>query len=173
MQIKIALTPAAYYFLLHEFRLYRRTLPYQYIDLSAVQNNLITDKLYDLLERPTHFSTQHQQACYQSKDTISLTLRLPQWVAARAGWELSDEKVHRFNKYVERLMQERLFTLLETLLHVPGERRLISDIIQTFIAQYGLEEAGMNYERLKKAYYRFRQNPRSDRTVPRFVEAVA
>lgn len=178
MQIKINLSPAAYYFLLHEFRLYRRTLPYQIIDVSAVQNNLIVDKLYDLLHRPERFSTKIQQACYQNKEAIPINIRLPNWVADQSGYALSEEKMHRFNRYVERVMQERLFTLLDTIQHLPvcqtpGNRILIRDIIGGFIEQYGLQEAGMNYERLKKAYYRYRQDPRCDRTVPRLVAAIS
>mgnify|MGYP000264548601 CR=1 FL=1 len=74
---------------------------------------------------------------------------------------ISDCNVKRFNELIDYLMRKELFTRLDVV-HERGEAMRkggkMKAEIEAFIEKYNYPEAELTYERLKKAYYRYRKS---------------
>lgn len=144
LQVKIPCKPHVKKFLESEYGL-------QPIKLSQRRPNIIFDKLHDLLTRPNSF--YRCQIREEYSEQISFIIN--NWTVGTKGFALSDEKVISFNSFVDQLIKERLFILIDAL-QFQGHYK-IKNIIDQYIAHNDLLNAGMNYETLKKAYYRYRK----------------
>lgn len=142
--------------------------------LLAQSNDLSAAKLYDLIARPDRRKGNDLSHDKSLDDyTETLVVRLKSWRGS-VGLHLSAEKIFRFNSFVEQLIRDRLFTQLDTLLSLSGFQTYpkdvqrcelpidIKEVILSFMAYHDLEEGGMKWDTLKKAYQRFR-NDRHER----------
>jgi len=111
---------------------------------------IIQNKLLDLLTRPQRFYRYELGSQY----TESLSFDLSPWISDTAGIDITPDKVMAFNSFVEMCIRERLFILLDTLREM--EEVKIKAVIDTYIDHNNLLEAGIKYDSLKKAYYRYR-----------------
>lgn len=123
----------------------------QPIILNQRRPNIIFDKLHDLLTRPTRYYRYQMKEEYNAQ----ISFIINSWTLNTAGFAMSEEKVISFNSFIDQIIKERLFILIDALLHL-GQYK-IKTIIDHYIEHNDLLDAGMNYETLKKAYYRHRK----------------
>lgn len=74
---------------------------------------------------------------------------------------ISDCNAKRFNELIDYLMRKELFTRLDVLQErgeVMRKGGKMKSEIEAFIYKYNYPEAELTYERLKKAYYRYRKS---------------
>lgn len=165
MLLKVPVKAEVYYFLKSE-------LGNKPVVVSGyAKQHVVVDKVYDLLTRPDRFQEYDLSADYSHHIEFEIcerTLKI-------CSFDISQEKVTRFNQFVMQLMEERLFTLLDALAISGSENRpkvRIAKVIFQYMESYGLQNADVTYERLKKSYYRYRMT-RQDRLVPKIVASVA
>lgn len=137
--------------------------------LAANSDNLVLDKLYDLLSRDTRQAGQRWRDMPSQQDyTETITVRLKNWSRKIGGFHLSEEKIKRFNTYVDQLIRDRLFIQLDTLMSLYGFETYpqdvkrcqlpidIKQVILSYMDFHNLEEGGLKYDTIKRAYQRFR-----------------
>lgn len=162
MLIKLPVTSEVYFFVLSE-------LGRQPLQINAQNGHVVADKLYDLLTRPNRYEEYPHKEVY----THTLQVEVCPRTAKVCCFDLSQEKVFRFNKFVRQLIQDRLFLLLDALwAQRAGERPKITRIISEYIHTYNLQNSGISYDALKKAYYRYRRSEQV-RLVPAIAARVA
>lgn len=160
MLIKIPVTSEVYFFILQE-------LGQEPVMVNAQNKHLIADKLYDLLSRPTVYREyQTERLAY----THTLRFEVCEHLTRLNAIDLSEEKVYRFNHFVRQLLQQRLFHLLDAVTAVKKVK--VTTIICEYMQTYQLQDTSINYEMLKKAYYRYRQSQQV-RLVPSIAACVA
>ena len=74
---------------------------------------------------------------------------------------ISDCNARRFNELIDYLMRKELYTRLDVIYERGEAMRKggkMKSEIDAFILKYSSAEAEMTYERLKKAYYRYRKS---------------
>lgn len=163
MHIKIPVATEVYYFCLLE-------LGAQPVLISAHNRHVIADKIYDLLTRPNRFQEYQHKEVY----TNTLHLQLAERTEKICSFDLSEEKVQRFNVFVRQLIKDRLFLILDALWDQRShpQRPSLNDIISQYIITYNLQGSGLTYDGLKKAYYRYRHS-QQPRLVPTIAASVA
>lgn len=145
LTLKIPVKPYVKNFLISEYG-------QEPIVLTLRRPNIILDKLHDLLTRPNRYYRYDMGEDYS--ETITFVIKT--WVLQTVGFEMSEEKVIAFNSFVNQLIKERLFIVIDALRSQNDYE--IKEIIQQYLDHNNLLDAGMNYETLKRAYYRYRQN---------------
>ena len=162
MVIKIPVSSEVYYWVHQE-------MGGKPVQINAHNSHVIADKIYDLLTRPNRYNKTENNEVY----THSLRIEICQRTEKISGFDLSEEKIHRFNQFVRQLIQDRLFLMLDVLWNIPGRQRPnITRIIAEYMDGYNLQGSGMTYDALKKAYYRYRRT-RLTSTVPAIAARVA
>lgn len=137
--------------------------------LSLNSNCLVLDKLYDLLSRPTRKAGKQLENLKSTQGyTATIAVKIKSWPVSRNGLHLSEEKIKHFNVFVDKLIKDRLFTQLDTMLSMCGFETYPSDVkryelpvdikhvILRYMDYHNLEEGGMKWGSLRKAYDRFR-----------------
>lgn len=169
IQIKVPVKPYIKNYLLSVYHQESRRGTALVLELRS--SCMILDKLYDLLSRPTRQAGKQLQTLKSTQEyTDTISVRLKSWPTAVQGLHLSEEKIHHFNVFVDKLIRDRLFTQLDTLLSLMGFECYpeevhrcelpidIRQVILRYMDYHDLEEGGMKYETLKKAYFRFRKD---------------
>lgn len=110
----------------------------------------ITSKMYDLIQRSDRYYRYKLGDEYSETFTFVVT----DWAKRLIGLDISAEKTISFNYFVDQLIKERLFILLDALQCY--QKIKIKSVINNYIDHNNLLELGMSYEMLKKAYYRYR-----------------
>ena len=121
------------------------------IVLKSQRQNPIFNKLYDLLCRPNRYHPYSLDASYSEYVRFDLGSE----TVHRAGFDLRDEKVIGLNKFIDHLIRERLYILLDSAQQIKGFK--IKAWIEDYMEHNDLTES-FTYEQLKKSYYRYRQN---------------
>jgi hypothetical protein len=83
---------------------------------------------------------------------VTVSLYLPKWTAFQTNAYLNSEKEFDFNKYCERLMKQELFSNLDFSCTYTDKE--IKGLIYDFLDMYSIADGPINYDSLKKAYYR-------------------
>lgn len=93
-----------------------------------------------------------------SRYTHSIEMKIDFHQYELYGNELTPTAVQRINTYMEDQIGERLYPSLDLCLkYLPKKRGIIKDTILTFLDQNNLDPEIINYEAIKKQYYRLRQ----------------
>lgn len=137
--------------------------------LSLRSNCIILDKLYDLLSRPGRRPYGRERPKVMQEYTEFVTVLIKSWPSAVAGLHLTDEKIHHFNVFIDKIIKERLFIQLDTMFSMLGFEAHPEDIqkddlpinlkqtIESYLLYYDLEEGGLKCNSLERAYLRYRQ----------------
>jgi len=161
MVIKIPVSSEVYYWVHQE-------MGGKPVQINAHNSHVIADKIYDLLTRPSRY----EEYPYPKFSHV-ISVQVCERTVKICSFDLSDEKVFRFNQFVRQLIQDRLFLMLDVLWNIPGRQRPnITRIIAEYMDGYNLQGSGMTYDALKKAYYRYRRT-RLTSTVPAIAARVA
>lgn len=72
---------------------------------------------------------------------------------------LSFANARRFNRFVERKIKEEAYVFITVLGNYSGKE--LNDCIREFQIHYGFQEEFLSFDRLKKAYYRYRKDEES------------
>ena len=98
------------------------------------------------------------KADYDNSYPSELTLRLPFDLTLEGRMFISKESIISFNVYIERMLKMQLFGFLDLIMATSAVK--IKDGILCFLRRYEIDEKVWKYETLKKAYYRYRKNPK-------------
>lgn len=98
------------------------------------------------------------KADYDINYPSELTLRLPFDLTFEGRLFISKESIISFNAYIERSLKMQLFGFLDMIIATSSVK--IKEGILCFLKRYEIDEKLWKYETLKKAYYRYRKNPR-------------
>lgn len=167
MQIKIPVSSEVYHFVLQE-------LCGQPIQVSAHNRHLIADKIYDLVNRPCRYQEYDVKIDYSHNLLVNICER----TTKLASFDLTGEKVFRFNNFVTQLMRDRLFLMLDVMWGSTADESgrsqggKINRIIEEYMDSYNLLGTGITHDALKKSYYRYRQSRLSSR-VPAIAARCA
>lgn len=168
IQIKVPVKPYIRNYLLSIYQ-------EQPLVLDRTYNCIILDKLYDLLTRPARRAGKRWQNMKSAQDyTQTIAVNLKSWPASKTGVHVSEEKVYHFNQFVDKLIKDRLFTQLDVLFSLMGFETYPDEVhrcdlpidikahILSYMEYHNLEEGGMKWSSLYKAYQRFR-NERNEK----------
>lgn len=126
------------------------------IDLSARNSCLICDKMNDLLTRPQRYLYGKESPASLQKYEEKITFVLNSKQVHKYGFDLSPEKIIHFNNFVDKLIKDRLFILLDSMIAL-NPRTNTDQTIRNFLQEYDLEEAGLRFRTLVKSYQRYKE----------------
>lgn len=145
-------------------------------EIIAINSNnpcIISAKLYDLLTRPDRSTEYDMHSFSRAQEyTSHIYFEINSKTQRLAGFDLTDEKIYSFNHFIDLIIRERLFILLDALqmnllVNTTGYKRKfkcprvkLKSVINQYIDLNDLSESGITYETLKKAYYRYRVSAR-------------
>ena len=165
LEIKVPVRPYVRNFLIH----YAGPEP---IDVTLRSSCLVVDKIHDLLSRPDRKLYGRKPPSFMKEFTETILLDLGPQKLSCYGFDLTAEKILHFNNFIDKLIRDRLYLLLDSMLAIEP-RANISKTIRNFMRSYDLEEAGLNYYTLLKGYERYRdKRPLLDLDVMAFKKST-
>lgn len=94
-----------------------------------------------------------------------VTFLLSEFFYSRSGFELTDDNIAIFNRYLKSQFEEALFDFLTINLTMPSnDRPTIDSLILTYLEFYNISENERSLDSLVKAYQRWR-NARNYRMI--------
>lgn len=128
------------------------------------KGNAFTIHLYNMLERKGY-----TYRALKTEYTHELELMVPELYYRNFGTGISPENVHLFNSLVEDWMKREFRHVLDEKLELAEEFGLpvqIQQCIHKFMDRFDLHQV-MNYETLKKDYYRYRKRKEQEKMQKR------
>jgi hypothetical protein len=89
--------------------------------------------------------------------THSIQIKISYQMYEQYGGDFSLTSIQRINGYLEKQINERLYPSIDLCLkYLPKKRGIIKETILTFLDQNNLDPDIINYEAIKKHYWRLR-----------------
>jgi len=118
-------------------------------------NDNISMTAFLLLTKPGSYFDSNNQWDYRKKYSDEITLIIPEPLNHDYRFYVCQYTVTAFNGYINDHLKDVLFNCLDIGMNFNNAQ--IKTIISLFLVRNGMDQSKLNYEMLKKAYWRYRK----------------